>query len=152
MFQYLYIDVVDDVLVFTYWCGRRRFSIHILIWQKMIQYPHTDVVEDDPVHIEDDSVSTYRCCRRWSSTLMLRSMMKMYDGVPKLPMAYRDSPVRCTFVVVVSTLVEYLPSWEGVLKYSNFRIYSKCIDCIPPSGDEFGHVRVIERINVNLWM
>ena len=27
--------------------------------QKMIQYPYTDVAEDDPVHIEDDSVSTY---------------------------------------------------------------------------------------------
>ena len=37
-------------------------------------------------------------------------MMKMYDGVPKLPMTYRDSPVRCTDVVVVATVVEYLPS------------------------------------------
>ena len=31
------------------------------------------------------------------------------EDVPKLPMTYRDSPVRCTIVVVVSTLVEYLP-------------------------------------------
>ena len=76
----------------------------------MIQYPHTDVAEDDPVHIEDDSVSTYWVCRRWSSILMLISMMKIYDGVPNLPMPYRYSPVRCTVVVLVATLVEYLPS------------------------------------------
>ena len=37
-----------------------------------------------------------------------------------------------------------------VLKYCNFGRYSRCIDCIPPPGDEFGHGRVIERINVNL--
>ena len=37
-----------------------------------------------------------------------------------------------------------------MLKYCNFGRYSKCIDCVPPSGEEFGFVRVIERINVNL--
>ena len=76
----------------------------------MIQYSHTDVTEDDPVHIEDDSVFTYWGCRRLSSIIMIRSMMKMYDGVPKIPMTYKDSLVRCTIVVVVATLVEYLPS------------------------------------------
>ena len=76
----------------------------------MIQYPHTNVAEDDQVHIEYDSVFTYWGCKIWSSILMLRLMMKMYDGVPKLPMTYRDSPVICTVVVVVATLVEYLPS------------------------------------------
>ena len=67
-------------------------------------------------------------------------------------MTYKDSSVRCTVVVVVATLVEYLPSLEGMLNYCNFERYSRCIDCYPPSGDEFGHVRVIERINVNLRM
>ena len=81
---------------------------------------------------------------------MLRSMMKMYDGVPKLPMTYRDSPVSCTVVVAVATVVEHLPSKEGVFKYCNFRIYSRCIDCVPPSGNDFGLVRVIEKINVKL--
>ena len=38
---------------------------------------------------------------------------------------------------------------ELMLKNCNFRRYSRCIDCIPQLGDEFGHVRVIERINVN---
>ena len=74
----------------------------------MIQYPNTDVVEDDPVLIEDYSIFTYWGCRRWSSILMLRLMMKMYDGVSNIPMTYRDSPVRCTIMVLVSTLVEYL--------------------------------------------
>ena len=36
--------------------------------------------------------------------------MKMNVDVPKLPMTYRDSPVRCTDVVTVATVVEYLPS------------------------------------------
>ena len=107
MFQYLYTDVADDGSVFTYWCCRWCFSIYILILQMMFQYSHTDVAEDDP---KDDSVFTYWGCRRWSSILMLRLMMKIYDGVPKLPMTYRDSPVICAVVVVVATLVEYLPS------------------------------------------
>ena len=42
--------------------------------------------------------------------IQLRSMMKMYDDVPKLPMTYRDSPENCTDVVAVATVVEYLPS------------------------------------------
>ena len=105
MIQYSHTDVVEDYSVYTYWFYRRRFTI-----QKMIQYPHTDVVEDDPVLIEDDSVFTYWGCGRRSNILMLRLMMEMYDGVPKLPMTYRDSPVRCTVVEVVATLVEYLSS------------------------------------------
>ena len=40
----------------------------------------------------------------------------------------------------------------SVLKYCNSGRYSICIDCIPASGDEFGHVRVNERINVNLQL
>ena len=41
----------------------------------------------------------------------LISVMNMYDDVPKLPMKYRDLPVSCTVVVVVvATMVEYLPS------------------------------------------
>ena len=28
--------------------ARRRFSIHILMWQKKIQYSHTDVTEEGP--------------------------------------------------------------------------------------------------------
>ena len=42
--------------------------------------------------------------------IQLRSMMKMYDGVPKIPMTYRDSPVKCIVMVLVTTLVEYLDS------------------------------------------
>ena len=37
-------------------------------------------------------------------------MMKINDDVPKLPMAYRDSPVSCTVVMMVVVDVEYLPS------------------------------------------
>ena len=48
--------------------------------------------------------------------IQLISIMKMYDDVPKLPMTYRDSLVRCTYVVSISIVVEYLPSPEGVLK------------------------------------
>ena len=93
----------------------------------MIHYPHIDVAGDDPVLIEDDSVATYWCCRRWSSThddsiftyggyrrwssiLILRLMMKMHDVVPKLPMTYRDSIASFTFVLKVVFDVEYLPS------------------------------------------
>ena len=37
--------------------------------------------------------------------------MKMYDDVPKLPMAYRVSTFSCIVVIVaVDTTVEYLPS------------------------------------------
>ena len=97
--------------------------------QEMIQYSHTEVAEDDSVLTE-------------------------IDDVPKLPMTYRDSPLRCTVVVVVDAGIEYLDSLEGVLKYCNFGRYSICTICIPPSADvtdAIGHVRVIERINVNLW-
>ena len=53
--------------------------------QKMIQYLHTEIAEDDPTKIDDD--------------------------VPKLPMTYRVSPVNCIVVIVeVVTMVEYLPS------------------------------------------
>ena len=37
-------------------------------------------------------------------------MMKMYDGVPKLPMTYRDSPASCIILVAVAVEVEYLNS------------------------------------------
>ena len=84
--------------------------------------------------------------------IQLRSMMKMHDDVPKIPMKYRDSPVSCTIVVVVADVVGYLPSSEGVLKYYNFRRYSICIDCNTPLRDEFGLVSIIERTNVNLQM
>ena len=76
----------------------------------MIQYPHTDVAEDDPVLIEYDSVFTYWGCRRWSSILIPRLMMNMQDVVPKIPMTYRDSPVSSTVVMMVVADVEYLPS------------------------------------------
>ena len=47
---------------------------------------------------------------RLQKMIQLRSMMKMYDDVPKLPMTYRVSPVSCTIVLVaVATMVEYLP-------------------------------------------
>ena len=49
----------------------------------MIQYLHTEIVEDDPAEIDD---------------------------VPKLPMTYRDSPVNCTDLMMVVVDVEYLPS------------------------------------------
>ena len=108
MIQYSYTDMIEDYSVSTCWCYRRWFkwfSIHILILQKMIQYLYTD--------------------RRWFSTykrwfniyklkfqkmIPLRSMMNMYDDVPKLPMTYRDLPIICTIVVEVSTMVEQLPS------------------------------------------
>ena len=76
----------------------------------MIQYSHTDVAEDVPVHIEDDSISKYWGCRRWSSIFKLRLMVKMHNGVPKIPMTYRDSPVNCTLVMMVFVDVEYIPS------------------------------------------
>ena len=74
--------------------------------------------DDDP---EDDSAFTCWWCKRCSirrlkktcllKKVQLRSMMNMYDVVPKLPMTYRVSPVSCTVViVVVATIVEYLPS------------------------------------------
>ena len=70
----------------------------------MIQYQHIGVAEDDskddPVLTEDYPIFTYWGCIRWLST----------DDVPKLPMTYRDSPIRCTMVVVVVVLIEYLPS------------------------------------------
>ena len=47
-------------------------------------------------------------------------------------------------------VVGLLEMMYTLLEYCNFIIYSICIDCIPPLRDEFGHVRVIERINVNL--
>ena len=40
----------------------------------------------------------------------MRSMMNMYDDVPKLPMTYRDSPVSFIVVMMVVVDVEYLPS------------------------------------------
>ena len=39
-----------------------------------------------------------------------RSMMKMIDNVPKIPMTHRVSPESCTIVVAVVFVVEYLPS------------------------------------------
>ena len=42
--------------------------------------------------------------------IQLRSIMKMYDDVPKLPMKYRDSPISCTVVTMIVVDVEYLPS------------------------------------------
>ena len=78
MIQYPHTDVAEDDKIYRRWSSThiRWFSIHILILQNMIQYPHTDVVEDgqytqnminyphtnvakdDPLHTEDDSVST----------------------------------------------------------------------------------------------
>ena len=46
---------------------------------------------------------------RLKKMVQLRSMMKMYDDVPKLPMTYRDSLVSCTVVAAVAIVVEYLP-------------------------------------------
>ena len=76
----------------------------------MLNYPHTNVARDDPLHTEDDSLFTYWGCRRWSSIFILRLMMKMHDVVPKLPMTYRDSPVSFTVVIMVVLDWEYLPS------------------------------------------
>ena len=42
--------------------------------------------------------------------VQLRSMMNMYDDVPKIPMTYRDSLVSCIVVMMVVLDVEYLPS------------------------------------------
>ena len=42
--------------------------------------------------------------------IQLKSMMKMYDDVPKLNMTYRYSLVSCTVVMMVVVDVEYLPS------------------------------------------
>ena len=47
---------------------------------------------------------------RLQKIIQLRSMMKMYNDVLKIPMTYRDSPVNCTVLVAVDTVVEYLPS------------------------------------------
>ena len=71
--------------------------------QMMIQNSHIDIVDDDPTF-------TYCCCKRCSSVLIERLIMKMHDVVPKIPMTYRDSPVSCTFAFVVAADEEYLPS------------------------------------------
>ena len=76
----------------------------------MIYYPHTNVAEDDPVLIQNDSIFAYWGCRIWSSILILILMMKMHDVVPKISMTYRDSSVICTVVMMVVVDVEYLPS------------------------------------------
>ena len=59
--------------------------------------------------------------------------------------------LRCDYVYsmkfVVSTLFRVM---YFLLKYFNFGRYSRCIVRIPLSGDEFGLVSVIQRINVNL--
>ena len=74
----------------------------------MIQYSHTDAIEDNP---EDDRrcLSTYKR-RILHKMIPLRSIMKMKDDVPKLPMTYRVSPDNSTVVVAVVVVVEYLPS------------------------------------------
>ena len=74
----------------------------------MIQYSHTDAIEDN---LEDDR----RCPRmyerqRLQKMIQLRSMMNMKDDVQKIPMTYRDSPENCTIVVACVAMVEYLPS------------------------------------------
>ena len=91
----------------------------MLTWQnmiQMIQYPHTDTTEDD---LEDDTDSRwFNTYKKWLSIyilrlrkmIQLRSMMKMYDDVPKIPMTYIDSPLSCTVVMMVVVDVEYLPS------------------------------------------
>ena len=65
------------------------------------------MIEDVWVRMKDDSVFIYW---RLQKMIKLISMMNMNDDVPKLPMTYRDSPVNCTTVVAVVTVVEYLPS------------------------------------------
>ena len=70
----------------------------IMMIQKMIHHSHADAARDGP---EDD-----------------KKMIAEYDpdeiddeDVSKIPMTYRVSPVNCTVViVVVYTIVEYLPS------------------------------------------
>ena len=110
------VQYSEDDSVFIYWCDRRWFNIYILMLQKMIRYPHTDTTEDD---LEDDVDSRwFSTYKRWFSIYILilrkviqvRSMMKMYDFVPKLPMTCRDSPISCTVVMMVVVNVEYLPS------------------------------------------
>ena len=110
MFQYLHTDVAKDDSVYvkddsvsTYWCCKRWLSIHIHMWQKMIQYLDTDVVDDDDDDDrEEDSVFTY-----WYNSIL---MVKIPDSAPNIPMTYRDSTVRCRVMVVVASVVEYLPS------------------------------------------
>ena len=85
----------------------------MMMIQKMIQHSYADAAkdgpEDDKKMIEEKWFSIH--ILRLQKMIQLRSMMKMYDAVPKLPMTYRVSPVNCTIViVVVSTMVEYLPS------------------------------------------
>ena len=117
MIQYSGTDTLEDYSVLIYIHDRRWLSIHILMLQNMIQkriqYSHTNTIEDN---LEDDR----RCSRKYSKWFSIhilrlqkmiwpRSMMKMNDDVPKLRMTYRDSLVRCTDVVAVATMVEYLP-------------------------------------------
>ena len=80
--------------------------------QNMIQHSYAPAAKDVP----KDGKNMIE--ERWlQKNIQLRSMMKMYDVVPKIPMTYRVSPVSCTILIVaVSTVVEYLPSLEGVLK------------------------------------
>ena len=65
------------------------------------------MIEDAQVHMEAHSVFIY--CRL-QKIIQMRSMMKINDDVPKLPMTYRDSPISCTVMMMVIVDVEYLPS------------------------------------------
>ena len=74
----------------------------------MIRYSHTDAIGD---HKKDDR----RCpsmYERWrlQKMIQMRSMTKMKDDVPKLPMTYRVSLDSCTVVVAIVVVVKYIPS------------------------------------------
>ena len=83
----------------------QKMKQHMII-PKMIKHSYADTTRGV---LEDDMKKTKE---RWlQKNIQLRSMMKMYDVVPKNPMIYRVSPVSCTVVIVaVSTTVEFLPS------------------------------------------
>ena len=101
-------DETNDGSVFTHWWWPVDDSEDD-VDQWMIQKMTTiDVPEDDKKNIEEIWLQ---------KKIKLRSMMNMYDVVPKIPMTYRVSPASYIVVIVaVSTTVEYLPNQEGVLK------------------------------------
>ena len=70
--------------------------------------------------IEDNPKDDRRCPRMYERQRLQKMihpilMMKMKDDVPKLPMTYRDSPIRCTLV-----------AWWLLLMKNTFLVKREC--------------------------
>ena len=85
---------------------KQKMMIQYKMIQNMIHHSYVDAAKDVP---EDDKKMIEE---RWlQKKVQLRSMVKMYDVAPKIPVTYWVLPVSCIVVIVaVATTVEYLPS------------------------------------------